>query len=335
MTGGCGFLGSALVSRLITQGDDVIVFDDLSRVGSEANRQWLSGLGSHHYHHGDIRSQTDVDSVIRRWKPDVVFHLAGQVAMTTSMENPRRDFEVNVLGTLHVLEAMREHVPDHTALVYASSNKVYGHINGAQLEERETRWDAPDFPSGFDERLPLDLRTPYGVSKGCAEQYVLEYARSFAIRGIVFRHSTIFGDRQVSTFDQGWIGWFASEAIRIYRQQAGMVSISGDGKQVRDILYVDDAVDAYLSAVAHAGDVSGQPFNIGGGSENSVSIRELLAFFESALEVKIPFEVGPWRHEDQRFFVSDTGRAATALDWRPRTTLAEGLSRVLRRLLTY
>ena len=243
VTGGCGFLGSTVAARLLESGAEVCVIDDLSRAGAASSREWLAARGTPRLVHADVRNAHDVDRVVRDWRPDVVYHLAGQVAMTTSIADPRRDFETNVVGTFNVLDSLRRERPGAIVL-YASTNKVYGDLTEVRLVETPTRWTTPDHPEGFDERLPLDFRTPYGCSKGAAEQYVLEYTRSFGLRGVVFRHSTIYGSRQRSTWDQGWVGWFVAEAVRWRQGDHAPVGISGDGKQVRDLLYVDDAVDA-------------------------------------------------------------------------------------------
>ena len=206
VTGGCGFVGSNLTAELIRQGKDVLVVDNLARPGTPTNLAWLRELGEFRYFHADTRNGHDLEPIFRQFDVECVFHLAGQVAMTTSLENPRRDFEVNVLGSINVLECVRLLAPKAT-VVYASSNKVYGELDEEDLIEKETRYE-PAGKKEIDERARLAFFTPYGCSKGAADQYMQEYARNFGLNTVVFRHSTIYGGRQISTFDQGWVGWF-------------------------------------------------------------------------------------------------------------------------------
>jgi CDP-paratose 2-epimerase len=329
VTGGCGFFGSNLAAHLLGLGEEVVVFDNLSRRGTEQNRAWLQSLGECRFVHGDIRNPADVGDLVRAVVPDTIFHLAGQVAMTTSLESPRRDFEINVLGSINLLEAVRQFAPQAT-VVYSSSNKVYGDLRTVTLREDATRYSAPDFPEGLDESTPLDFHTPYGCSKGGADQYMLDYARSFGLNTVVFRHSTIYGGRQFATFDQGWIGWFCQQALET-KAQSGRepFTISGDGKQVRDLLYVEDAVRAYLAASQHIATARGQAFNLGGGIDNSSSLLELFAMLEAKLGLALSYRRLPWRHDDQRFFVADTTKAARLLGWHPTVSKREGVERTL------
>jgi CDP-paratose 2-epimerase len=307
----------------------VFVFDNLSRNGAERNRAWLRSLRAHDFTHGDVRDPASVDALVRRVQPDVIFHLAGQVAMTTSMENPRRDFEINVHGTINVLEAARRHAPA-AAIVYSSSNKAYGDLRTVALREDATRYTAPDFPHGLDENVPLDFHTPYGCSKGAADQYALDYARSFGLNTVVFRHSTIYGGRQFATFDQGWVGWFCQQALETKaRADREPFTIAGDGKQVRDLLFVDDAVRCYLAASEHIGAARGQAFNLGGGMANSSSLLELFALLEAKLSVALRYTRLPWRHDDQRFFVANNAKAKALLGWEPTVTKDEGVDRMI------
>lgn len=330
VTGGCGFFGSNLAAELLSKGEDVTVFDNLSRRGTELNRTWLQGLGTFCYIHGDIRNANDVTDLVRSVRPDVIYHLAGQVAMTTSLENPRRDFEINVLGSINILEAVRQFQPTAT-VVYSSSNKVYGDLRGVVLREDPLRYSAPNFPEGLDEEAPLDFHTPYGCSKGAADQYMLDYARSFGLNTVVFRHSTIYGGRQFATFDQGWIGWFCQQALEVKADPTREpFTISGDGKQVRDLLYVEDAVRAYLAASQHIDQARGQAFNLGGGAANSSSLLELFAMLEEKLGIPLDYRRLPWRHDDQRYFVANNAKAARLLGWTPAITKAEGVERTLK-----
>ena len=329
VTGGSGFVGSNITARLIERGEQVVVFDNLSRTGADANLQWLRSLGALEFVHGDIRNANDVETLFARVRPDVIFHLAGQVAMTTSMSDPRKDFEINVGGSINVLESARKHTPE-AAIVYSSSNKAYGDLGSLKLIETETRYAAPDFPDGIDETTPLDFHTPYGCSKGAADQYMLDYARSFGLKTAVFRHSTIYGGRQFATFDQGWVGWFCQQAFEAKSSpDREPFTIAGDGKQVRDLLFVDDAVDCYLAAAGRIEQARGQAFNIGGGIANSSSLIELFRLLEAKLDVKLRHTRLPWRHDDQKFFVANNAKAKRLLGWEPRMTQTEGVSRTL------
>jgi CDP-paratose 2-epimerase len=329
ITGGGGFLGCNLASTLLEKGERVVVYDNLSRVGSEENLEWLRSRGNVEFIHASTLEADTLGAALDASRPNTIFHLAGQVAMTTSLRDPRGDFRTNVEGTINLLEAVRRYSPD-SGVVYSSSNKVYGALTGVRLVELSTRYDAPDFPDGIDEAQSLDFRTPYGCSKGAADQYVLEYARTYGLKAAVFRHSTIYGGRQHSTYDQGWVGWFCGEALRQKVQpETPPFTISGDGKQVRDLLYVDDAVNCYLTAAAQLDRVAGQAFNIGGGMENSCSLLELFAMLEDLLDAKLRFERLGWRHEDQRFFVADLNKFRTATSWRPGVGREKGVSLTL------
>jgi CDP-paratose 2-epimerase len=314
---------------LLAEGEEVTVFDNLARRGAEQNRAWLQSLGQAQFIHGDIRSAHDVTELICKGKPAVIYHLAGQVAMTTSVETPRRDFEINVVGSLNLLEAVRQYEPAAT-VVYSSSNKVYGDFAAISLREEETRYTAPDLPDGIDESAPLDFHTPYGCSKGAADQYMLDYARTFGLNTVVFRHSTIYGGRQFATFDQGWVGWFCQQALALKADPGREpFTISGDGKQVRDLLFVDDAVRCYLAASRHIGRARGQAFNLGGGMANSSSVLELFAQLEKKVGLPLRYLRLPWRHDDQKLFVANNAKATAALDWRPLVTKEEGVDRTL------
>jgi CDP-paratose 2-epimerase len=329
VTGGCGFVGCNIAARLLERGEKVAVFDNMSRTGADANLKWLESLGCLQFVAGDTRDTAAVTELVQGTEPDIIFHLAGQVAMTTSMQNPRRDFETNVLGTFNLLEAVRHYSPAAT-IVYSSSNKVYGELRDVQLVEEAMRYSAANFPSGIDENAPLDFQTPYGCSKGAADQYMLDYARVYGLKTVVFRHSTIFGGRQFATFDQGWVGWFCQQALEVQRNpDRKPFTIAGNGKQVRDLLFVDDCVACYFAAAEKIGRARGEAFNIGGGIANSSSLLELFAILETTLKVKLQYERLPWRHSDQKFFVANNAKAERLLGWRPRVTKEEGISRML------
>ena len=328
ITGGCGFLGSTLAADAIRRGEEPIVFDNLSRVGSEQNRAWLDTLGTVRFVRGDVRDADAVAALVRDAQPTVIFHLAGQVAMTTSIADPRADFAINALGSLNVLEAVRAHAP-HAGVVYSSTNKVYGDLDQYRYTEDVTRYRCVEHPQGFDEQTPLDFRSPYGCSKGAADQYMLDYARMFDVRTIVFRHSSMYGGRQFATFDQGWIGWFVSEAVRLERGGTDAVRIAGNGRQVRDVLHADDMIALYSAAAARLNTVHGEAFNVGGAMPNSLSLLELFAMLESMTGAAMPVAQGAARHSDQKVFVADVTKATRLLGWTPRVSAREGLARML------
>lgn len=327
VTGGCGFVGSNLAYSAIAKGYKVYLFDNLSRFGSEKNKSWLLDSPNIEFVYGDIRNQNDIERCLNLVSPDVIFHLAGQVAMTTSLANPRMDFETNVVGTINLLEVVKNMGID-PLIIYSSTNKVYGDLEDIETEEDETRYSLPDFPNGLGENIGLDFRSPYGCSKGAADQYMLDYHRNYGLKTIVFRHSSIFGGRQFSTFDQGWIGWFVMCALRTKKDSGYCFTISGSGKQVRDVLFSDDLVDCYFSAVDNL-KVFGQAFNIGGGFSNSLSLVELFAFLEENLDVKLNYETLDPRSSDQKVFIADTTKAARLFGWKPKITKTIGLSRMI------
>lgn len=337
ITGGCGFLGANVADRCLEQGDEVTVLDNLSRVGSRQNLEWLRARHGQAWRmvQEDIRNAEGVARLIAELKPHVIVHLAGQVAMTTSLANPRLDFEVNALGSLNVLEAVRLH--SHESIVlYSSTNKVYGDLEWIRYVETPTRYLAPDFPDGFDESLPLSFESPYGCSKGCADQYMLDYARMFGVRTVVFRHSSMYGGRQYATYDQGWVGWFCLQALQTAcRPDQHTFTISGNGKQVRDVLHADDLVRLYLDyAVPHIDRAAGRVFNIGGGAGQSLSILELLQLLERMLNVRLNPQHLPPRASDQKVFVANIARARQIFGWEPRVDAQEGIVRMLEWLQT-
>jgi len=329
ITGGCGFLGSNLANKALSRGDDLVIFDSLNREGSRENLVWLQAQGKFRFEHGDIRNQNDITRIIQSYKPDVIFHLAGQVAMTASIANPRMDFEVNVIGTHNLLEATRMYIPQAT-VVYSSTNKVYGDLEQFTYSETDTRYECIEKPNGFAEDTPLEFHSPYGCSKGAADQYMLDYARIFDLKTVVFRHSSMYGGRQFSTYDQGWIGWFCQKAIDTKK---GLLkepfSISGNGKQVRDVLHADDMIRLYFSAINLIDVAQGQAFNIGGGIENSLSLLELFLMLESIIGNKLNFNKYPPRESDQRVFIADLTKAKKILGWEPLVCSQEGVGRML------
>jgi len=325
ITGGCGFLGSNLAASALEKGAELMVFDNLSRLGSSQNLDWLRGQGEFTHVHGDIRNVNDVTRTIRDFKPDAVFHVAGQVAMTTSIANPRLDFEINTMGSLNVLEAVRDHAPE-AAVLYSSSNKVYGDLEYINYHETETRYVDPAHPQGLDEKTPLEFQSPYGCSKGSADQYMQDFARVYGLKTLVFRHSSMYGSRQFGTFDQGWIAWFCSQAVK---QSKGLLNapftIAGNGKQVRDVLEARDMSRLYFAGVEHIERAKGQVLNVGGGMDNSLSLLELFAMLEELTGTPLQYEKTPARFSDQRIFVADLARAQALLDWTPQVGAREGI----------
>lgn len=330
ITGGCGFFGTNIASEILKKGDDLIIFDNLYRYGSEKNLEWLKKKSDFKFIQGDIRNRKDIECIIKQENPDVIFHFAAQVTMTASIENPLLDFETNALGTINVLESVRNHSPE-SMVIYSSTNKVYGDIGWANYNETEKRYTVPDFPDGFPETIPLDFQSPYGNSKGCADQYTLDYFRIFDIKTVVYRHSSAYGGRQFATYDQGWIGWFCEKAIE---QKKGIMkesfTISGNGKQVRDVLYVDDLVSLYLETVKKIENLKGQVFNIGGGMDNSLSLLELFDILEQELNLKLNYTKLPPRQSDQKVFVANIEKINRLIGWDPQTDKITGIKKILR-----
>lgn len=317
ITGGCGFLGSNIAAEVLGRGDELAVFDNLSRFGSEQNLAWLRSQGKFLFQYGDIRDPFAIARLAKDFRPDIIFHLAGQVAMTTSIANPRLDFEVNALGTLNVLEAVREHCPE-CGVLYSSTNKVFGDLEYLEYEEKPTRYIVPSHPNGFDESTLLDFHSPYGCSKGAADQYLLDYHRRFGLKTVVFRHSSMYGGRQFATYDQGWVGWFCQKAVEIKQGKLEEpFTISGNGKQVRDLLYASDTVNLYLSAAEKIDTLSGEKFCMGGGMDNSSSLLELFDFLEKEFDIKMSYRRLPPRESDQKVFVTDNRKAKKMIEWQP------------------
>jgi len=329
ITGGCGFLGSNLAARALMRGDELVVFDNLSREGASLNLSWLKKQGSFHFVKGDIRSQRELFRTIKKFKPEVIFHLAGQVAMTTSISDPRADFEINVGGSINLLEAARAYVPD-AAIIYSSTNKVYGDLRQYTYRETETRFECVEKPKGFDENTPLEFTSPYGCSKGAADQYMLDYARVFGLKTVVFRHSSMYGGRQFATYDQGWIGWFCEKALETKNGKIREpFTISGSGKQVRDVLHADDMVQLYFGAIEQSKVAPGQAFNVGGGVDNSLSLLELFKVLEGILGVSLVYTKLPPRQSDQQVFVADYGKAKQSFGWEPKVDKITGIKATL------
>jgi CDP-paratose 2-epimerase len=328
VTGGAGFIGCNLADRLAQQGHDVIVFDALARPGVERNLSWLQ---SRHPARittmvADVRDAGAVDTALR--DAQAVFHLAGQVAVTTSLVSPQEDFDINLRGTFLILEGLRQRGGSRVPLVFASTNKVYGDLGDVALQEVEDRYLPADLAlraSGIGESRPLDFHTPYGCSKGAADQYVLDYDRSFGVPTTVLRMSCIYGQRQMGTEDQGWVAHFLIRALR-----GEPISIFGDGRQVRDVLQVDNAVEAYLNAWSRMGTTHGRAFNLGGGPGNAISLRQLVAAMEEMLGRRVDLQFADWRAGDQRYYVSDTSAVRRELGLSEPRPWREGIAALVR-----
>jgi CDP-paratose 2-epimerase len=325
VTGGAGFIGSNTVRRLLGEGHGVVLIDNLSRPGSQRNLDWLEQAG------GDLtfvlQDIRDYDGLRRALRPhqqaQAVLHFAAQVAVTTSVTDPRQDFEINALGTFNLLEALRAESLDPIVL-FTSTNKVYGALSHLRVEETETRYRYADLPEGVSEAAPLDFYSPYGCSKGSADQYVHDYGRIYGMRTVVFRNSCIYGTRQFGVEDQGWLAWFVIAAL-----QGRPISIYGDGKQVRDVLFVDDLVEVMLQAVDRPEVSVGQIYNIGGGPSRTVSIwKEFGPMLEGHLGKDIPVDFHDWRPGDQKVYVSDIRKASRDFGWEPKVDVAEGVRRL-------
>jgi CDP-paratose 2-epimerase len=325
VTGGAGFVGSNLAHRLLSAGRRVRLLDNLSRSGVERNLQWLIET------HGDLVDIEVPDvrnlSIVKQAVKDAsqVFHFAAQVAVTSSLADPIEDFEINARGTLNLLEAVRS-VDNPPPLVFTSTNKVYGNLADLQFSSDVTRYSPVDHlirEHGIAENRPLDFHSPYGCSKGAADQYVLDYARTYRIPALVFRMSCIYGPHQYGNEDQGWVAHFAIRALN-----GEPITIYGDGKQVRDILFIDDLVDAFLLAQQHMKKLSGNAFNIGGGPHNTISLLELLDLLSELHGGELSVHFEDWRAADQRYYVADTNKFAGLTDWKPKVGVREGVQRL-------
>jgi CDP-paratose 2-epimerase len=325
ITGGAGFVGSNLADRLLREGASVRILDDFSRSGVERNAEWLRARHGERLEMvlGDVRDADLVEQVVD--DSGFVFHLAAQVAVTTSLEKPREDHAINVLGTLNVLEAIRRS-RRRPGLMFASTNKVYGALPQVALERAGRRYvprDEEIRALGVSEEQPLEFVSPYGCSKGAAEQYVLDYCRSFGLESVVFRMSCIYGPRQQANGDQGWVTHFLRSAL-LDRE----LTVYGDGCQVRDVLFIDDFISALLIAREQVANLAGRAFNIGGGAVNSVSLLELIEAAEELCGRRIEPTFEGARLGDQPFFTADHRRFTNATGWRPNVAPTTGLERV-------
>ena len=327
ITGGAGFIGSNAARRLRALGHETVLFDNLSRPAARYNLRWLQGLHPDvRFIQGDVRNENDL-RIVGEESFDAILHLAAQVAVTTSIVDPVEDWGSNALGTFRLLEAVRHRyssAPEKAPLlVYSSTNKVYGHLTSGETL-RDGRWDLTTATGGVSEDETLSFESPYGCSKGAADQYVIDYHRSYGLPTVSFRQSCIYGPRQFGEEDQGWVAWFALAA------KFGLpITIYGDGLQVRDLLWVDDLVDGYLAAIERRETVAGHAYNFGGGPGFRLSLLELIRMLEERLGHQIEVAKGPARLGDQRVFYCDIGRAQGELGWQPKVDPAAGVDRLL------
>ena len=321
ITGGAGFIGCNWAARLMNEGHDVTVFDNLSRKGTPQNLKWLKDQGEVNFIQGDVRDAAGLASAAKGH--NAIYHLAAQVAVTTSVSDPREDFEINALGTFNMLEAARLSGMK-PVIVYASTNKVYGGMEDIEVVEDKTRWRYKDLPMGLPETYPLDFHSPYGCSKGAGDQYVRDYARMYDLPTVVFRQSCIYGTRQFGVEDQGFLAHFV---IATAKKQ--VINIYGDGRQVRDMLWIDDLLAAYHNALMNPEKVAGKIYNIGGGPLFTLSIWEdVKPLLEELSGRKIETKYGDWRPGDQKVYVSDIRKAHDELNWQPQIPPHEGLKRL-------
>jgi CDP-paratose 2-epimerase len=325
ITGGAGFIGCHAAERFLQAGHEVVVVDNLSRRGASANLSYLRDQGLSRFVKADVRDSEAMNHLLRSHADaDVVLHLASQVAVTTSVSDPRADFETNALGTFNILEAVRTCAEGRPAVLYSSTNKVYGNLEHVHVVERRGRYAYENLPEGVDEQEPLDFHSPYGCSKGAGDQYVRDYARIYGLKTVVARQSCIYGTRQFGIEDQGWVAWFC---VAVTTGQP--FQIYGDGKQIRDVLWVGDLIDFYELAMERIEDVKGEVFNIGGGPSNTLSLLELVAKLENAFDRRLAPPHGEWRPGDQRVFVANVQKAKRALGWTPKVSTDEGVARLI------
>ena len=325
ITGGAGFIGVNSALHFAALGWDVTVLDNLSRRGTDQNLQWL--LAQHpaiSFQRVDIRDSEAIASSVRKMQPSMLLHLAAQVAVTTSYSDPREDFEINALGSFNVMEAIRLHSPE-CFVVYASTNKVYGGMESVAVQLGDHGYAFRDLPLGVPETQPLDFHSPYGCSKGVADQYTIDYARIYDLRTCAFRQSCIYGQRQFGIEDQGWVAWFSISSL-LDRP----ITLYGDGWQTRDVLNVKDLARAYEAAWENQAKISGQAFNIGGGPTNTLCLRDLLSFLEDELKISINPLSGASRPGDQPVFVCDIRKAQAHLGWSPQIGVSDGVRDLIR-----
>jgi CDP-paratose 2-epimerase len=323
VTGGAGFIGANAAQRFLAEGWAVTVWDNLSRRGGQRNLEWLRSFGAFDFQQLDLRQAEAVARAYRGARFDLILHCSGQVAVTTSIAHPREDFESNLVASFNLLEAVRQ-FDREACLIYACTNKVYGGMETVDLVERHGRYEYAQLPHGIAETQPLDFHSPYGCSKGAADQYVRDYARIYGLRTVSFRQSCIYGYRQFGIEDQGWLAWFI-----IAHGLGRPITIYGDGKQTRDVLFIDDLVEAYQLAFQHRDRTAGQVYNIGGGPQNQLSLLELIRLIEASRQRKVELRFGDWRQGDQRVFVADIRKAHADFGWTPRHDCPTGVRKLV------
>lgn len=323
ITGGAGFIGTNAAAHFLRQNWEVAIYDCFARRGTEYNWQWLSCQGKIKLFHADIRDRGNLYKALADFgAPDLVLHLAGQVAVTFSVQNPYEDFEINVAGTLNLLEILRSLKYD-PVLIYASTNKVYGGMEKVSISEDAYQYHYRDLAYGIPESYPLDFHSPYGCSKGAADQYIHDYARIYGMRSVVMRQSCIYGCHQFGMEDQGWIAWFIIASLL-----GRPLTLYGNGKQVRDVLFVEDLVGCYDAAFRNIADTQGEIFNIGGGPANTLSLLSLLDILQELLGRKLTVGQGDWRPGDQKVYISDIRRAKEIFGWEPEITPFQGIKKL-------
>lgn len=322
ITGGAGFIGSNLAYFFLKKGYAVTIFDNFERKGTRENAKWLkNAFPKLKIIEGDIRKSQDINSAVK--KQDIILHMAAQVAVTTSVIDPRTDFEINALGTFNLLEGVRL-AGNKPIIIFASTNKVYGGMEEIKIIEDKSKYKYKDLPFGISEKMQLDFHSPYGCSKGAADQYVRDYERIYDIPTVVFRQSCIYGPRQFGIEDQGWIAWFII-AVTIGKS----ITIYGDGKQVRDVLYVDDLVRLFEIAIKNIKKCRGKVFNVGGGAKNTLSVwREFGSILERLFDKKINPKFADWRPGDQKVYISDIRLVEKELGWHPQVKVEEGVAKL-------
>lgn len=322
ITGGAGFIGSNLACHFSRKNYKVTIFDNFERKGTVDNSDWLKrNFPKLKIIKGDIRRMKDVREAVKA--KDIIFHMSAQVAVTTSVSDPRTDFEINALGTFNLLESARITGNKHL-VIFASTNKVYGGMEEVRIIEKGGKYLYKDFPFGISEKRQLDFHSPYGCSKGAADQYIRDYERIYDIPTVVFRQSCIYGPRQFGIEDQGWIAWFI-----IATTLGKPITIYGDGKQVRDVLYVDDLVKLFEKAVDNPKICRGKVYNVGGGMKNTLSVwSEFGPILEKLFKRKIKPRFSSWRPGDQKVYISDIGFVISELGWKPKIGVVEGITRL-------
>ncbi|MBD3229420.1 MAG: NAD-dependent epimerase/dehydratase family protein [Candidatus Lokiarchaeota archaeon] len=327
VTGGCGFIGSNLVDFLIKDNkkNNILIIDDIKRDGAKLNKRWLENLYGERKNFRivikDIKNNNDIKSFFK--DQEMIFHIAGQVAVTTSVKDPVMDFKINAGGTLNILEAARKS-NTNPVILFTSTNKVYGNLNQYQIKLKDKKYDFKDLTGGVNESTPLDFHSPYGCSKGAADSYMKDYYRIYGLKTILFRMSCIYGPRQFGNEDQGWVAHFIISSIL-----DKALTIFGDGKQVRDILFIDDLVKAMLQATDNINKTKGKVYNIGGGPKNVISLLELLELLEKHLNKKINVSYEDWRPGDQKVYYSNIDKAKEDFGWSPIITKEKGIVKLI------